>query len=96
MSDLIIQSKIRPDAFSAGGKARGKSGGFSDFIQQAVKRVNDMQIEGDRSVEKLAKGQVGIHETMISLEKAGISLRLLLQVRNKAMDAYREIMRMPF
>jgi len=96
MSDLIIQSKIRPDAFRAEGKAHGKSGGFSDFIKQAVKRVNDMQIEGNRSVEKLAKGQVGIHETMISLEKAGISLRLLLQVRTKAMDAYREVMRMQF
>ena len=96
MSDLIIQSKIRPDAFSAGGKARGKSEGFSDFIKQAVKHVNDMEIEADRSIEKLAKGQVGIHETMISLQKADISLRLLLQVRNKAMDAYREVMRMQF
>jgi flagellar hook-basal body complex protein FliE len=33
---------------------------------------------------------------MIALEKAGISLRLVLQVRNKALEAYREIMRMPF
>ncbi|MBE9581609.1 MAG: hypothetical protein IMF18_08325, partial [Proteobacteria bacterium] len=48
MSDLIIQSKIRADAFSAGGKARAGSVGFSDFIKQAVKRVNDMEIEADR------------------------------------------------
>ena len=55
-----------------------------------------MEIEADQSVEQLMKGQVGIHETMIALQKANISLRLLLQVRNKAMDAYREVMRMQF
>jgi flagellar hook-basal body complex protein FliE len=41
-------------------------------------------------------GKAGIHETMIALQKADISLRLLLQIRNKAMDAYREVMRMQF
>ena len=65
------------------------------MMTQAVKRVNDMDIKADQSVEKLAMGQVGIHESMIALEKAGISRKLLIEVRNKAIDSYREIMRMP-
>ncbi len=41
-----------------------------------------------------ANGKVNLHEMMIAMEKADISLRLLIQVRNKAVDAYQEIMRM--
>jgi flagellar hook-basal body complex protein FliE len=41
-------------------------------------------------------GAEKIHETMIKLEEAGISMRLLLKVRSKALDAYQEVMRMQF
>jgi flagellar hook-basal body complex protein FliE len=73
-----------------------KKEGFSEYVTQALKNVNDLEAKANQSVEQMTTGQVGIHETMIALEKAGISLRLLLQIRNKALEAYREIMRMPF
>lgn len=96
MGDLTIKSKIHPGNDLVQGKTAKKSaGGFGDLMKEAVKRVNDMDIKADQSVEKLAMGQVGIHESMIALEKAGISRRLLIEVRNKAIDSYREIMRMP-
>lgn len=96
MSDLAVQDKIHHGGHFRSEKVRRDTSGFSDLIKQAVNRVNDMKIEADQSVEQLAKGEVGIHETMIAMQKADISMRLLLQVRSKVMDAYREVMRMPF
>ena len=96
MGDLTIKSKTHlGNDFVQGKTAKKSAGGFGDVMTQAVKRVNDMDIKADQSVEKLAMGQVGIHESMIALEKAGISRRLLIEVRNKALESYREIMRMP-
>ena len=98
MSDLTIQRGIHHGTYGTQEKARSrpKEGGFADVIKQAVERVNDMEQEADQSVQHLVTGKAGIHETMIALQKADISLRLLLQIRNKAMDAYREVMRMQF
>jgi flagellar hook-basal body complex protein FliE len=96
MSDLTIQQKAHSLFNHEHKTTRTGSAGFGDVMKQAINRVNDMQIHADQSVQQLVKGQAGIHETMIAMQKADISFRLLLQIRNKAMDAYREIMRMPF
>jgi len=96
MGDLKIQHGMQPGLYQGDRKTRTSSRGFGDVIKQAIKRVSDMQIRADQSVEQLLKGETGIHETMIAGQKADISLRLLLQVRNKVMDAYREVMRMQF
>lgn len=98
MSDLTIQGGIHHGTCNTHEKAptRAKGGGFADVIKQAVERVDDMDQQADRSIQRLVTGGGGIHETMIALQKADISLRLLLQIRNKAMDAYREVMRMQF
>ena len=96
MGNLRVQHNMQPGPYQGDRKTRTGSPGFGDVIKQAIKRVSDMQIEADQSVEQLLKGETGIHETMIAGQKADISLRLLLQVRNKVMDAYREVMRMQF
>ena len=97
MDDLTIRYGRTP-GIRVSEKVSGEKSapGFYDFIKGAVKNLNDMEAKADQSVEQLMKGEAGIHETMIALQKADISLRFFLQVRNKAMDAYREIMRMPF
>ena len=71
-------------------------GGFGQRLKQAVESVNDLQQAADSATEQVVQGSMGIHEGMLALSKADISLRLLLQVRNKVMDAYREIIRMGF
>ena len=96
MGDLKIQHGMQPGLYQGDRKTRTSSRGFGDVIKQAIKRVSDMQIQADQSAEQLLKGKTGIHETMIAGQKADISLRLLLQVRNKVIDAYREVMRMQF
>ncbi len=76
--------------------AKPKHNGFGQQLKLAVEAVNDLQQEADSATEQVVKGSMGIHEGMLALSKADISLRLLLQVRNKVLDAYREILRMGF
>lgn len=69
--------------------------GFGDLLQKALESVNAMQHEAGRLEEAVAKGEnVNIHQAVIAGEKAGLSFKLLMQVRNKMIDAYQEIMRM--
>ncbi len=68
--------------------------GFAERIRDAVNDVNSKQNTADDSIEQVIQGKMGIHEGMIAIEKAEVSLKLLAQVRNKVMNAYNEIMRM--
>lgn len=73
----------------------GKDTGFADLLKNAIQTVNGRMNEADALVQKSAVGEpVDIHELMISSTKAELSFRTLLQVRNKALTAYEEIMRM--
>lgn len=65
------------------------------FLGELVNKVNDLQTQADKSVEKLMTGEAkGLHEVMIAMEKSQVSFQFLTQVRNKAVEAYQEIMRM--
>lgn len=69
--------------------------GFGEMLQDTMRKVNNAQIEADQQVERLHTGEAkNLHEVMISLEQADISLRLMVQMRNKVTDAYQEVMRM--
>jgi len=68
---------------------------FAATLKDAVGQVNALQKESDHKMQELATGKTqNIHETMIAAEKADIALRLMVQVRNKMIEAYQEIMRM--
>jgi flagellar hook-basal body complex protein FliE len=76
--------------------APGISGaGFSDILSRSIAEVNGQSQEADMLVKGLAAGEhANIHETMIAMEKSGISFRMMTRVQQKVIDAYREIMRM--
>jgi flagellar hook-basal body complex protein FliE len=60
-----------------------------------MEEVNQLQNEADRSIEQLVAGESkNLHETMIAMEKANISFRLMMEVRNKIIEAYQDVMRM--
>lgn len=68
---------------------------FGDILKKAVGEVNQLQAEANNAVEKVAEGkEIDIHNTMIALEKAGVSFQLMMQLRNKTLEAYQEVMRM--
>ncbi len=78
-------------------KVKGKdSTAFGEAIKGAINKVNRLEREANSSIVDLLQGKADIHETMIALQKVDISMRMLLTIRNKAIEAYREIMRMSF
>jgi flagellar hook-basal body complex protein FliE len=69
--------------------------GASKFFGELVSKVNDMQVQSDKAVQGLASGEnKNLHEVMIAVEKSSISFQFMSQVRNKALEAYQEVMRM--
>ena len=83
------QPKAAPDpAFS------GRS--FSDRLNGAVSEVNVLQNVADFAAEKVMLGELDLHEGMMALQEADLSMRLLVQTRAKALEAYKEIMHMQF
>ena len=70
--------------------------GFGNVIKSAIDNVNGMDRDADKSILNLLQGKGEVHTTMIALQKADMSMRMLLSVRNKVIEAYREIMRMQF
>lgn len=68
---------------------------FSAFLQKSVSDVNHLLNAADQKQTEVAVGKVeNLHEAMIAVEKADTAMKFLVQVRNKAIDAYHEIMRM--
>ncbi len=69
--------------------------GFSDFLNQALENVNALEKNADHSRMLLASGKIdNLHQVMIDAEKAAIAVQFTVQIRNKVMEAYNEIMRM--
>jgi flagellar hook-basal body complex protein FliE len=69
--------------------------GFTDSLADAVKQVDQLQTSADGESARLAEGGGNLHETALALEKADIAMRVAVKVRNKFVDAYNDIMRMP-
>ncbi|MCP3891437.1 MAG: flagellar hook-basal body complex protein FliE [Desulfobulbaceae bacterium] len=68
---------------------------FGELFQSMVGEVNESQLDGDQAIQNLQSGKAKhLHEVMIAVEEADVSLRMLVQMRNKALTAYEEIMRM--
>ncbi len=75
--------------------AQATTADFGAVLRNSLAEVNRLQGEADTAVESLVTGKgISLHETMVALEKADLSFRLMMQVRNKIVEAYREIMNM--
>jgi flagellar hook-basal body complex protein FliE len=72
----------------------GKSS-FGDFLKQSIKEVNNLQNEADKSIVEFSTGKTNdIQEVMMTVQKADLSFKLMSKIRNKLMDAYKEVTRM--
>lgn len=68
---------------------------FGAWLAQQVESLNQQISTGDMEVRRLALGEAGnLHEVMTRLEQAKLSFELAVQVRNKVLEAYQEVMRM--
>ena len=69
--------------------------GISLTFEKLLQDVNQQQLNAEaKQVELLVTDNKDIHGTMLALEKADLSMRLMLQIRNKLVSAYEEVMRM--
>ena len=76
------------------GPQKGESS-FLDTLKDSIKKVGELEKEADKEVEKLAKMESDdVTSTMMAIEKADLTFQLMMQVRNKIIDAYQEIMRL--
>ena len=74
---------------------RSGSGDFASWIAKEMGSVNDKIAQSDLMLQRLATGEVdNLHQVMISLEEARLSFQLLVQVRNKLLEAYSDILKM--
>ena len=68
---------------------------FQNMLNDAISDVNNQQVEGYKSMESIATGKVtNLQEAVQRIEEAELSMKLALEVKNKALNAYREIMKM--
>jgi flagellar hook-basal body complex protein FliE len=70
---------------------------FKDTLNTLMSQVNSQVQEADQMTDQFALGKTdSLHEVMVATEKSSISLSFLLQIRNKLLEAYQEVMRMSF
>lgn len=85
-------SPLRPAGGGGTTAARGVDGGFRELLEQQIRQVNELQNDAKAAVEDLVTGSRDDVETVImATQKADTAFRMLLQVRNKMMEAYDEV-----
>ncbi len=68
---------------------------FGEMLKDYIQKVMDLEREANREAEKLIRSDsTDLHNVMISIEKADLTFQLMMQIRNKIISAYEEIMRM--
>lgn len=96
----IDQIGARAHEIADGGAERPKSekaggGSFGSLIEKTIDETERLQDQADGMVKGLAQGEItDVHEVMLAMSRADLSFRMVLEVRNKLLDAYQEVMRM--
>lgn len=96
MSVNGIGNLSTPDIFKNKDISSANSGGnaFAQKLKSALNDVNDLQVKGEKAMAGIATGQIkNLHQAALAIDKAEISMKLMLEVRNKALSAYKEISR---
>ena len=82
-------------SLGSGAKIADTNKDFKDILKDSIESIKQLHIEDEKNTERLAVGEAdSLHNVMIDAEKADIAMQLMLQTRNKAIEAYQEIMRM--
>src|SRR5262249_51594619 len=83
---IQIDQAIRPQA---------KDGEFQNVLKSAIDQVESSRADADQSVQRFLAGEGDdLHSTVLSVQRADLEFEMLMQVRNKVVSAYQEVMRM--
>ena len=96
MNDFSVYSNIQkafpqPSAAPAADKSAG--GSFGNVLKDAINQVNGVEADSQKEMDKFLTDDTDLHTVMLALEKADISFQVMMQVRNKIVSAYQEIMK---
>lgn len=101
MSEASVIREMRnngmqvPEAGGAEPSTNGDTKTFMGVLKDSMETVNLHQHQADHAIKEMIAGRSkNIHETMLTVERADTSLKMMMQVRNKILEAYREVMRM--
>jgi flagellar hook-basal body complex protein FliE len=73
---------------------KNENDNFEKTLSDSIKEANNLQIQANLAIQELDTGnKESIHETMIAMEKATVSFQMMMQIRNKIIEAYHEIMK---
>ncbi len=104
MEDITVKTQLKtalnpglsPADAKGGTNPTGEAGpSFADTLVKSIEEVNHLQKEADQAIETLASGESqNVHGAMLAVSKADLAFRMTMQVRNKIIEAYQEVMRM--
>ena len=89
-----VRGPIAPGIAMKPAPAEGERS-FKEILQDSLQSVNQLQKEADQVLEKYTKGEASQDQVMVAFKKAQIAFEAMLQIRNKLVQAYQDIMRMP-
>ena len=95
--DAILPVKpARPSSTgSTSGTAPTTSAGFGESLNRLIESVESSNGAANDAVDKMLAGTGDVHDAMIALQRAELTMQLTVQVRNKLVQAYQDVMRMP-
>jgi flagellar hook-basal body complex protein FliE len=97
MPDPITSARLTPPETQTTSSANTREWGFLEILRGAMDQVNSLQGAAENKVAAMLEGNgMDVHSAMIAVEKADLSFQLMMQVRNKIVQAYQEISRMQF
>ena len=93
MSDFTLYNDLQKVAMPAPAAQKKSESNFGQFLEEAVTQVNELESGSNEELQKFLNNESDLHSVMIALEKADLSFQVMMQVRNKIVQAYQEIMR---
>jgi flagellar hook-basal body complex protein FliE len=95
IGSLPVPAAAGAGAPKAGVTAPEGKASFDTVLKDSLAQVNSLQHEADAAIQSLATGGTAtLHDTMLAVQKAELSFKLMMQVRNKIVEAYQEVLRM--
>lgn len=94
ITSSITAPVSQPGSIAQSGGAPAESGGFLDSLSKLLNSVETSDQTANNAVTQMIDGTGDVHDAMIALQRAELTLQLTVQVRNKLVQAYQDIMRM--
>ena len=93
MSDFKLYNDIQKTFPTASAPKAAGAGGFGNVLSDAIQQVTDLEKGSQGELQKFLGNDAELHSVMIALEKADLSFQVMMQVRNKIVQAYQEMMK---